>query len=56
MGLVCERVEAITTADYPTPAARPAYSVLGTARYEALAEIRGWEAALDDVLGELAGD
>jgi dTDP-4-dehydrorhamnose reductase len=27
-------VEAITTADYPTPAARPRYSVLGTAKFE----------------------
>lgn len=34
--LACERVEAIATAEYPTPARRPAYSVLDTARIRSL--------------------
>lgn len=48
-------VAAITTADYPTPARRPANSRLSTARLTALFGIvpRPWEAALADIISEL---
>lgn len=42
------------TADYPTPARRPAYSVLDGARLRAAGvAMRPWEAALDEFLGQL---
>ncbi len=46
------RVEAIATADYPTPATRPAYSVLSTERYTQLtgAEPESWREGLQDYL------
>lgn len=49
-------VEAITTADYPTPAKRPAYSGLDTMTLERDFGIRlpDWQAALDGVLDTLA--
>lgn len=44
-------VVAITTAEYPTPAARPAFSVLATDALEALGvELPTWEVALDRAL------
>lgn len=50
-------VEAITTADYPTLAKRPANSLLATARIEQAYGIRPrpWAAALDPILDELIG-
>ncbi|PAX09747.1 dTDP-4-dehydrorhamnose reductase [Sphingomonas lenta] len=50
-------LEAITTANYPTPARRPANSLLSTARIEAEYGIRPrpWREALDDILDELIG-
>lgn len=47
-------VEAITTADYPTPAARPAYSVLDCSALLAKAPMvqRNWKDALNSVLDE----
>ncbi|MFT3729149.1 MAG: dTDP-4-dehydrorhamnose reductase [Terricaulis sp.] len=47
-------VKRITTAEYPTPAKRPANSRLDTAKIEALGITpRPWRAALSDVLDEL---
>lgn len=49
-------VEAISTAEYPTPAARPAYSVLDTAKLQEDFEIRlpEWQDGLGHVLDGLA--
>ena len=53
--MVTDVVEAITTADYPTPAKRPAWSVLGTHRFEALVgPLPSWRVALAEVLDEVA--
>ena len=51
------RVEPITTADYPTPAARPAYSVLDTGRLRETFGIAlpAWQDGLGRVLDRLAG-
>lgn len=51
------RVTAITTADYPTPAARPAYSVLDNTalQREFGISLPDWREGLDRVLDELQG-
>ena len=51
-------VEAISTADYPTPAARPAYSVLDTTkvRRDFGIELPGWREGLGHVLDALERD
>ena len=51
------RVAPITTADYPTPARRPANSLLDTRAIHAAygIEPRAWQAALSDILDELIG-
>ena len=45
-------VDAITTAQYPTPAKRPAYSVLSTARLESTFGVRleDWREGLSEVM------
>jgi dTDP-4-dehydrorhamnose reductase len=50
-------VEAITTAEYPTPAKRPANSRLSTAKIARDYGIhpRGWRDAVRDIIGELVG-
>jgi dTDP-4-dehydrorhamnose reductase len=46
-----------TTADYPTPAKRPSYSVLDTTKLEReIGPVRAWEEALDAFLAELRTD
>lgn len=49
-------VEAIGTADYPTKAARPRYSVLGTSKLRAAfgVDLPPWQQGLDNVIAELA--
>lgn len=51
------RLVPIATADYPTPARRPAYSVLDCSRIRDAFGLRlpTWQAGLDAVIGELAG-
>jgi dTDP-4-dehydrorhamnose reductase len=48
----CRAVERITTAEYPTPAKRPAYSVLDCGKLQKTFGLRlpGWEASLRQVL------
>ncbi|MDQ8051356.1 dTDP-4-dehydrorhamnose reductase, partial [Luteibacter sp.] len=58
-GLISRRpiVTAITTADYPTRASRPAYSVLDTARLRERTgiELPSWRQALQKTLAAAAG-
>jgi dTDP-4-dehydrorhamnose reductase len=51
------RVKAIATADYPTPAARPANSRLDCTKIARLHGVRlpAWQDSLDRVIGRLIG-
>ncbi|MCR5877991.1 dTDP-4-dehydrorhamnose reductase [Phenylobacterium sp. J367] len=52
---VAKAVEPIATAEFPTPARRPAYSVLDTGRLEQVFGVtpRPWPAALAEIVAEL---
>jgi len=56
-GLDPERIQPCTTADYPTPAPRPAYSVLGTERgaEAGVVALPPWQLSLPAVVAGLLG-
>jgi dTDP-4-dehydrorhamnose reductase len=52
--LACERIDAITTAEYPTPAKRPGYSILDTSKIRALGITPpSWRPALAQVVSQI---
>jgi dTDP-4-dehydrorhamnose reductase len=53
-GAQADRVEPVSTSEFPRPAARPAFSVLSSVRWEKtrIAPLRPWSEALADVLVE----
>lgn len=52
--VLCERIDAITTAEYPTPARRPMYSVLDTTRIRRHGvSPRSWRPGLERVVAEV---
>jgi dTDP-4-dehydrorhamnose reductase len=55
MGDAAPAVQPIATAEFPTPARRPAYSVLDTGRLERTFGYRprGWREALAEIIAEL---
>jgi dTDP-4-dehydrorhamnose reductase len=56
LGLPSARVNRITTADYPTPAVRPANSRLDSSKFASLADWQPmtWTKALDHILKDIA--
>lgn len=54
--VVCQRIDPITTAEYPTRALRPAYSVLDTSRIATLGVVPpSWSIGMQLVVAEIAG-
>ena len=55
--LKCSRIEPIRTAEYPTPAKRPAYSVLEKKKIKSVfaLEVPHWRGSLKRMLKELYG-
>lgn len=49
--IIAQRITPIVTTEYPTPARRPAYSVLSTARLDRAFSVQlpGWQAQLDSI-------
>ena len=56
LGLASARVNQITTADYPTPANRPANSRLDSSKFAGLTDWQpmAWAGALDQIMNDLA--
>ena len=52
------RIKAISTAEYPTPVKRPAYSVLSKEKItrEFGVNVPAWEASLESFMRDIAGD
>lgn len=51
---VCEQIDPVTSDQFPTPAARPCFSILDTQKYENLLGVtpRHWEIALQEYIRE----
>jgi dTDP-4-dehydrorhamnose reductase len=55
VGIICKSIEPIPTAEYPTPATRPAYSVLDTKKIERVfgVAVPEWKESLREMIKEV---